>query len=511
MDDRAGNWPGWRNVIGTSNINMKILLTGSTGYIGRRLLPCLIENGHQVVCPVRDKRRFDFEDFNEDFLRNVLVVECDFLDTESLAELPKDIDAAYYLIHSLTTGSKEFKELEEKSAQNFIHYLNTTKALQIIYLGGIANDTNLSEHLASRFNVENILTKSPASLTVLRSAIIIGSGGASFEIIRDLVEKLPVMIAPKWLNSRCQPIGIANVIDYLTGVLGNEKAFNKNFDIGGKDILTYKQMLLEFAQVRGLKRYILTIPVLTIRLSSLWLYLVTSTSYRLARNLVDSMKNEVIVQDDTIKDVVDIELFSYKKSLQRTFQKIDQKQIISSWKDSFADPTFNKEFLTQLEAPKYGCFKDIRTYSFKRKSDEVMSNIWQIGGERGWYYGNWLWEIRGFIDKLVGGVGLRRGRRSPTDLKDGDALDFWRVLEANQTNQRLLLYAEMKLPGEAWLEFKIKRNATNENDLIQTATFRPLGLWGRLYWYLVLPFHGFIFKNMAKNLISFNSSPPGKS
>ena len=484
---------------------MKILLTGSTGYIGRRLLPILVEKGHHVVCPVRDKRRFDFEDFSPEFLQHVTVIACDFLDEGSLAELPTDIEAAYYLIHSLTTGSKEFTSLEETSALNFIAYIKRSTAKQIIYLGGIANDANLSDHLASRHNVERILTNSPAALTVLRSAIIIGSGGASFEIIRDLVEKLPFMIAPKWLNSKCQPIAIANVIDYLYGVLGNERAYHQHFDIGGSDVLTYKEMLLQFAQVRGLKRHIVTVPVLTIRLSSLWLYLVTSTSYRLARNLVDSMRNEVTAKDDSIQEIVQLDLFSYKKSLERTFQKIDQKQIISSWKDSFADPSFNKTFLTKLEAPTHGCFTDIKKYPFNREAEEVMANIWQIGGKRGWYYGNWLWEIRGFMDKLVGGVGLRRGRRSPTDLKDGDALDFWRVLEANKSNRRLLLYAEMKLPGEAWLEFKIEKREAKHYELTQTATFRPLGVWGRLYWFLVLPFHGFIFKNMAKNIISYTS------
>ena len=263
-------------------------------------------------------------------------------------------------------------------------------------------------------------------------------------------------------------------------------------------------MLLDFAKVRGLKRYILTLPVLTIKLSSLWLYLVTSTSYRLARNLVDSMRNEVIAKNHEIKKIVPLEPFSYQESLKRTFQKIDQKQIISSWKDAFENPSFNKEFLTQMEAPKYGCFKDIRHVSFSRNPAEVVSNIWQIGGTRGWYYGNWLWEIRGFFDKLVGGVGLRRGRRSPSDLKDGDALDFWRVLEANKENMRLLLFAEMKLPGDAWLEFKIKPEGSNQCALTQTATFRPLGVWGRLYWYIVLPFHGFIFKNMARNIINYN-------
>ena len=484
---------------------MKILLTGSTGYIGRRLLPELINEGHQVICPVRDKRRFDFEDFDEESLKSIEVVPCDFLDPESLEKLPKDIDVAYYLIHSLTANNKEFGKLEATTAQNFVACLNTTKANQIIYLGGIANDEELSEHLSSRQHVEEVLEESKAKVTVLRSAIIIGSGGASFEIIRDIVEKLPVMIAPKWLNSKCQPIGIYNVLQYLMGVLGNDQTFDQTFDIGGKDILTYKEMLLQFAEVRGLKRYILTVPVLTIKLSSLWLYLVTSTSYRLARNLVDSMKNEVIVRDNHIDQIVFLEKLSYKESLERTFLKINQKQVISSWKDSFATTNFNNTFLQQLEAPEHGCFKDIRNYPFERDPKEVIENIWAIGGDRGWYYGNFLWKIRGFLDKLVGGVGLRRGRRSPNDLKGGDALDFWRVLYAGKKEMRLLLFAEMKLPGDAWLEFKIKSDG-NESCLIQTATFRPLGLWGRLYWYLVLPFHGPIFHNMAKNLITYQAT-----
>lgn len=488
---------------------MKILLTGSTGYIGRRLLPDLVQAGHHVVCPVRDKRRFDFEDFDEAFLKSVEVIECDFLDMNSLEQLPKDIDFAYYLIHSLTSSSKEFSDLESSTAINFAAYTASSSCKQVIYLGGIANDEKLSEHLSSRQNVETILKNSSVHVTVLRSAIIIGSGGASFEIIRDLVEKLPFMIAPKWLNSKCQPIGVANVIEYLIGVLSNEKSYNRTFDLGGADILTYKQMLLQFGEVRGLKRYILTVPLLTIRLSSLWLYIVTSTSYRLARNLVDSMKNEVIARDNSIDEIVKVDRLSYKESLERTFQKISQKQIISSWKDSFANPSFSNSFINQVEAPKHGCFTDVQIIPFERLTDEVIGNIWAIGGERGWYYGNTLWRMRGFMDKLVGGVGLRRGRRSPDDLKGGDALDFWRVLYANKQECRLLLFAEMKLPGDAWLDFKIKEQ-DGKYCLVQTATFRPLGVWGRVYWYLVLPFHGFIFKNMAQNLISFNEvdSPP---
>ncbi len=481
---------------------MKILLTGSTGYIGRRLLPVLVEAGHTVVCPVRDKRRFDFDDFSVDFLRHVEVVEVDFSVADSLEKLPKDIDAAYYFLHSLTSGSHEFQQTERLTAEHFAWYIRSSMARQIIYLGGISNDTNLSEHLASRLGVETILQTSYVPVTVLRSAIIIGSGGSSFEIIRDLVEKLPVMIAPKWLQSRCQPIAIANVLEYLIGVLGNDKALGRTFDIGGADVLTYKQMLLQFAEVRGLRRSIITVPVLTIRLSSLWLYLVTSTSYQLARNLVDSMKNEVICKDDSIDEVVQVQRLTYKQALERTFLKIRQGHVVSSWKDAIQNPEFNHVLLAQVDAPRHGCFIDKRVFTFSQDPDSIFRNVWEIGGERGWYYGNWMWSVRGFFDKLVGGVGLRRGRRSATDLKNGDALDFWRVLYSNKTERRLLLFAEMKLPGDAWLEFKIQP-VDDHYVLIQTATFRPLGLWGRIYWYLVLPFHGFIFDGMGRNLIAF--------
>lgn len=481
---------------------MNILLTGSTGYIGRRLLPELVNEGHKVICPVRDKRRFNFEDFSEEFLQSVEVIEVDFLLEDDLEKLPENIDAAYYLIHSLTSNSQEFGTLEATTASNFVRFCSRTQIKQIIYLGGIANDDRLSDHLSSRQNVEHILKTSGKPLTVLRSAIIIGSGGASFEIIRDLVEKLPVMVAPKWLLSRCQPIGIHNVLQYLTGVLHNQEAYHKTFDIGGKDILTYKEMLLQFARVRGLKRWIIIVPVLTIRLSSLWLYIVTSTSYRLARNLVDSMKNEVICGDDSIDSLVQVEKLTYMDSLKRTFQMIDQKQVVSSWKDSISNPAFNEHFMKQIEVPKHGCFIDVREKEFKRPPSEVLENIWHVGGDRGWYYGNLLWRIRGFLDKVVGGVGLRRGRRSPNNLKSGDALDFWRVVYANKEEKRLLLFAEMKLPGDAWLEFKVQY-LEGRHKLVQTATFRPLGVWGRIYWYMVLPFHGIIFKHMNRNMVRF--------
>ena len=480
---------------------MNILLTGSTGYIGRRLLPVLIEKGHHVICIVRDKRRFDLEDFSEDHLKHIDVVEGDFTKPDSIVNLPTNIDLAYYLIHSMSS-SEDFTDLEQKSAEQFVGYINKTSAQQIIYLSGIVNDPSLSKHLSSRKNVEEILKQSKASLTVLRAAIIIGSGSASFEIIRDLVEKLPIMIAPKWLKSRCQPIGIRNVIEYLIGVSLKKETYNQSFDIGGPDILSYKEMLLGYAQVRGLKRWIIQVPLLSPKLSSQWLYFVTSTSFTLAKSLVSSLKNEVICEDNRIREIVPIQLLNYEETLRITLDRIQQRNVISSWKDSVGHDSIDQNFLNYIEVPTYGCFQDKRVLSFTRPKEEVIENIWCIGGDRGWYFGNWMWRIRGIMDKVVGGVGLRRGRRSPSDLKAGDALDFWRVLLADKGNGRLLLYAEMKLPGEAWLEFKLSETEKGIS-LIQTATFRPLGLWGRIYWYSVLPFHGLIFPKMIKNIIRF--------
>ena len=483
---------------------MKILLTGSTGYIGRRLLPVLVQAGHHVVCLVRDQRRFDWEDFSQEFLKQVSVIEVDLSDPNSFGSVPTDIDAAYYLVHSMSSSNPDFTAMEATSAQNFVAFINTTTAKQIIYLSGIVNDADLSAHLLSRKNVEDILKSANAPLTVLRAAIIIGSGSASFEIIRDLVEKLPIMIAPKWLKTRCQPIGVRNVIEYLQGILLHPETFHQTFDIGGTEILTYKKMLYGFAHVRKLKRLIISVPVLTPKLSSLWLVFVTTTTFSLARSLVNSMKNEVICSDNRIQKIVPTKLLSYEEAVRLAFDKISQKSVISSWKDSISLGTLDKNFLNNVQVPENAVFTDKRQVEFDRSKEEVINNIWAIGGNRGWYFGNWMWRIRGVIDKMVGGVGLRRGRRSETDLKAGDALDFWRVLVADKPNGRLLLYAEMKLPGEAWLEFKVKES-DGKKVLYQTATYRPLGLWGRLYWYSVLPFHGLIFTKMAKRIVGHNN------
>ncbi len=471
---------------------MKILLTGATGYIAKRLLPVLLDNGHEVVCCVRDSSRFNIKKYSTS---NISVIEVDFLDKESLQRIPNDIDLSYYLIHSMSTQSGDFESMEEICATNFKNRIEQTKAKQVIYLSGISNADTLSKHLSSRRNVESILSNANFALTTLKAAIIVGSGSASFEIIRDLVEKLPFMIAPRWLKTRAQPIAILNVIDFLVGVIGKTQTYNNTYDIGGPDILSYKEMLLRFAKVRGLKRRIVIVPVMTPKISSYWLYFITSTSFALAKNLVNSMKIEVICKPNNLDSMLGVKLIDYETAIKLAFDKIEQNQVLSSWKDAQTSDIFNKGLSKFVEVPVNGCFKDTRTRKLEN-SDSTLERIWSIGGKTGWYYGNWLWEIRGFLDQIAGGVGMRRGRKSDTELNTGDALDFWRVLIADKDEKRLLLYAEMKLPGEAWLEFKIDNN----NILTQTATFRPLGLLGRFYWYSVFPFHGLIFNGMINRI-----------
>lgn len=479
---------------------MKILLTGTTGYIGKRLLPLLLEQGHEVICCVRDRSRFPLEEFGSN--QKITLLEVDFLKEIPSVDTIKDVDAAYYLIHSMTSNIEDFERLEELSAKNFLKLVLNAGAKRIIYLGGITNSDHLSKHLASRKNVEEILGGSSISLTSIRAGIIVGSGSASFEIIRDLVEKLPIMVTPKWLNTKNQPVAIRNILECLTGVLDHPETENKSWDIGGPDIMTYKEMLLEFASVRGLRRFIYTVPVMTPRVSSYWLYFVTSTSYKLAVNLVNSMKIEVVARNNDLAKLLGLKLIRYREAVELAFQKIEQNNVLSSWKDSLVSSSQESSLLEHINVPIHGVFTDVREKLITGDIERVKQNIWSIGGDRGWYYGNTLWQIRGFLDKVVGGVGLRRGRTNPDNIHIGDTLDFWRVLAADKSRTRLLLYAEMKLPGEAWLEFKVIERS-DKWYLRQTATFRPKGLLGRLYWYSVLPFHFFVFDGMAKNLIKY--------
>lgn len=468
----------------------RIVLTGATGYIGKRLLPLLVSKGYKVICIVRDKNRFSPP---PSLNRFVEIVEGDLLNPVSLLAIPDDIDGAYYLVHSMS-ASTGYADMEKQSAINFREAMNARSLKHLIYLGGIANEEKLSDHLASRLAVENELAKGSYHFTALRAGIIIGSGSASYEIIRDLVEKLPVMVAPKWLNTRCQPIAVSDVLKFLSLTMFNKETYDRNFDIGGPEILTYKEMLLGYARVRKVKRYICTVPLMTPRLSSYWLYFITSTSYKLAVSLVDSMKVEVVCRDNSLAGIVDLSTTGYSESVQQTLSEIEDNHVVSSWKDAMISSNPGFRLSDFINVPVNGCFTDKRSFTIDNR-EEVIERLWAIGGETGWYYATFLWRIRGFMDKLSGGVGLRRGRTDRYNIGAGDTLDFWRVIYANRAEGRLLLYAEMKLPGEGWLEFRI-----DNSTLHQKATFRPRGIAGRLYWYSVYPLHGLVFGGMIKRI-----------
>ncbi len=475
---------------------MKILLTGSTGYIGKRLLQQLLEQGHEVTCLVRNLERLMSA---EQSLTGFTGKEVDLLNPvpESLLEL--DIDVAFFLIHSMSTSIGEFMNEEARSAGNFADFIRQTNCQQIIYLSGISNSEKLSRHLQSRKNVEDILRNSGKHVTVLRAGIIVGSGSASFEIIRDLMEKMPVIVAPTWVNTLCQPVAVGNVIKYLTGCMLNPVTYDQTFDIGGAEILPYRQMMLQYAEVRGLRRRIYVVPFISPRVSSYWLYFVTSTSYYLAVNLVNSMKVEVVCKDTRLKDILNITPLTYKEACTRALERINLDTVQSSWTDAVSIKKPGQLF-QYLDVPLYGVLRDRRRIKINGDPKHVLNKIFSIGGDTGWYYANWIWKVRGMMDKMVGGVGLRRGRRNATELNPGDSLDFWRVLIADRENMRLLLFAEMKVPGEAWLDLRILKKSDGYY-FYQTATFMPHGLSGRLYWFLLLPVHLLMFRGMIKELV----------
>ncbi len=472
---------------------MKVLLTGSTGYIGKRLLNNLSENGHDVTCFVRSMGRMIVP---EKFNASVVGHEIDLLKPIPEHLMTIDIDVAFYLVHSMSSSIGQFMKEEALSARNFASYIGKTNCKQVIYLSGISNSKKLSRHLQSRRDVEDILRESGIPLTVLRAGIIVGSGSASFEIIRDLMEILPVVVAPSWVKTRCQPLGVADVLKYLTGCMLNPVTYDDIFDIGGSEILTYKEMLLQYAEVRGLKRYIGVIPFFSPRMSSYWLYFVTSTSYYLAVNLVDSMKVEVVCKDNRLQKILEITPLTYREACKRALDRINLDTVASSWTDAVS-MSAGVQLFEYMDVPNFGVLRDRRSMKVKGDPEKVLNRIFSIGGDTGWYFADWIWNIRGVIDKVVGGVGLRRGRRNATELNPGDALDFWRVLVADRENKRLLLFAEMKVPGEAWLELKI---VMNDDGLYvtQTATFMPKGLSGRIYWWGLLPIHLLMFQGMIK-------------
>lgn len=480
---------------------MRLLLTGANGYIGLRLLPALLEAGHTVYALVRDRRRFPEREFAKAGDR-LQVVEGDLLNPESLPDLPAALDGAYYLVHSMG-GVGDFEAQEQSAARHFVKWMDRSRCHRIIYLGGLGgDDESLSKHLSSRRGVEEVLKSGRAAVTILRASIIVGSGSASFEIVRDLAEKLPVMICPRWVNTRCQPIAIRSVIGYLTGVLTVPETEDDTFDIGGPEVLRYRDLMAGYAKVRGLKRHFVPVPFLSPRLSSWWLYLMTSTRFSLAQALVDSMKHETVCTEHRIREWVKVELCPYEQAVELALSRIAQNRVPSSWIDSLVGGSLDPYFIDAVKVPEHGVYADRQRVPLTAGSEEVKEAVWSLGGENGWPSMNWAWNVRGAMDRVMGGIGTRRGRRHPTELRPGDALDFWRVVLADRDAGRLILYAEMKLPGEAWLEFALRDGA-----LEQTATFRPQGLLGRFYWFSVLPAHWLLFPRMAARLAA---GEPGK-
>ncbi|MEX1049527.1 MAG: SDR family oxidoreductase [Akkermansiaceae bacterium] len=478
---------------------MNILLTGANGYIGLRLLPELLEEGHRVCGLVRDKGRFpsaQFQAFLDD--GRLVLVEGDMLNPAHLPAPPREIDAAYYLLHSMGAGHG-FEEREAACARNLVEWIAPTDCRRLLYLGGLVPAAPLSHHLQSRENVNQILRAGAIPVTTLRASIIVGSGSASFEIIRDLVEKLPFMITPRWTRTRCQPIAIRNVVAYLTRCLDTPETTGQELDIGGPEVLSYRDLLLQYAATRGLRRWLISVPLLTPRLSARWLHFVTATTLPLAKSLIESLRNETICRDHRIEKWIPQELIPYREAIRLAFSIIAQNRVPSSWIDSLASGQLDPDFLRSIQVPEHGVLRDRQCVPLVADRERVIDAVWSLGGAYGWPSMNWAWRIRGWMDRLAGGCGLRRGRRHPSELRAGDALDFWRVVmvdrESDAAAARLILYAEMKLPGEAWLDFEI-----TATELRQTATFRPRGLMGRLYWYAVLPLHILLFPRMAKNL-----------
>ena len=476
-----------------------ILLTGATGYIGGRLLRVLRQNGYTVRCMTRRPEALKHLDDG-----STEAVYGDALDRPSLAGVFKDIDCAFYFIHSL--GSKEgFVRQDQIAAQNFSECALEQGVKRIIYLGGLANpDEDLSDHLKSRLEVGEFLRKSGIQVIDFRASIILGSGSLSFEMIRTLVEKLPVMIIPKWVMVEAQPIAINDVLSYLLAAITLETGENKVYEIGGANTVSYMGIMKEYARQRNLKRLMIRVPVLSLRLSSYWLGLVTPLYARIGKKLIDSVRHPTVVRDPSALHDFSIRPRSVEKAIQDALSYEEQEFAETRWSDALS---------SSGRAPRtWGGVKfgnriiESRMETVTVSPARAFIPIRRIGGDTGWYYANWLWKMRGFLDLIVGGVGLRRGRKSPDSINVGDALDFWRV-ELYEPDKRLRLLAEMKLPARAWIELEVKPVGDDFSEIHLTVIYDPIGLWGLLYWYALYPFHYFIFSRMVRNIAKQAKNP----
>ena len=469
----------------------RIAIAGATGYIGGRLAPRLLNAGYALRCLARSPRKLEGREWTAD--SRVEIRQADLADAISLTDGLGGCDAAFYLVHSMISADREYARRDLDLAFAFGKAALDAGVQRIIYLGGLGETgPGLSEHLSSRRDVESALGSAGVPVTVLRAAMIIGSGSASFEILRYLVQRLPVMITPKWVATRCQPIAVENVVTYLVGALSAPETIGGVFDIGGSETLCYRDIMRIMAEELGLpRRRIIALPVLTPRLSSHWIQLVTPLSNKIARPLAEGLKNEVVCREDRIVRIIPQKLLDVREAIHSALSQVESHLVETNWTMAgpmHGDPDWSGGTV----------FRDEREVAVAAPARDAFRAVCHLGGRRGWY-ADWIWKLRGALDRLVGGPGLRRGRRDPDTLRYGDALDFWRVVGLEQ-DRALSLRAEMRLPGKALLDFRITANGAENCTLRQTALFEPRGLFGLMYWYAVLPLHGIVFKRMLAGI-----------
>jgi uncharacterized protein YbjT (DUF2867 family) len=470
---------------------MNILVTGTTGNIGGKLVPRLLALGHQVTCIARNAQHLDRFRWLD-----VRILQADVLDLDSIRKAMPEIEVAYYLIHSMAGGKRGFIERDEKAAKNFGAAAAEAGVQRIIYLGGLGQcEKFISPHLDSRQQVGDILRQSGVPVTEFRAPIVIGAGSMSFEMIRYLTERLPILFTPPWINTLCQPIAIENILDYLTKCLLEPLSIGNIFEIGGPDVLTYKQIMQEYASARGLKRSLLTLPFLTTPILAFGADVITPLPTPYLQILIEGLRSEVMVNDPSAREVFTTTLIPYKEAVARSLERDGSGEVERYW--AGAQPKLQPG-VTHKDIE--GMFIEQRRTAINSRPAAVYSVFEKIGGKRGWYYANWLWRIRGWLDELVGGVGMRRGRSNPDELKPGDIVDGWRV-ETIQTGCLIRLRFEMIAPGPAWLQFEVQPRNAGGSLLILTAFFEPLGLAGLFYWYVLYPFHLLIFKGLSKAIL----------